>query len=142
MKKYMVVLFILAVACAFSLSAVAATSFEKENFDGKFKMDVVKGSDFDKTESEGVVTYLDADKGIFVIYTEDPAINTKLDDKEFDAFESSSGFDADGKDGDIRVYKKGDIYGAMAVDDGIMVVVGYNDRDDAIDMAKSIKFTN
>ena len=34
MKKYMVVLFILAVACAFSLSAVAATSFEKQDFDG------------------------------------------------------------------------------------------------------------
>lgn len=29
----------------------------------------------------------------------------------------------------------------MAVDDGIMVVVGYNDRDDAIDMTKSIVFT-
>ena len=142
MKKYMVVLFILAVACTFSLSAVAATSFEKENFDGKFKMDVVKGSDFDKSEADGVVTYLDADKGIFVIYTEDPAINPNLADKEFDAFESASGFDTDGKAGDIRVYKKGDIYGAMAVDDGIMVVVGYNDRDDAIDMAKSIKFTN
>ncbi len=29
----------------------------------------------------------------------------------------------------------------MAVDDGIMVVVGYNNRTDAIDMAKSIEFT-
>lgn len=142
MKKYMVILFILAVACAFSLSAVAATSFEKENFDGKFKMDVVKGTDFDRSESEGIVTYMDAGNSIFVIYTEDPAINPNLDDKEFDAFESASGFDSDGTDGDIRVYKKGDIYGAMAVDDGIIVVVGYNDRDDAIDMAKSIKFTN
>ena len=140
MKKYMSVLLILAIACAFTISVAAATSFEKEDFDGKFKMDVIKGSDFDKSEAEGVVTYLDADKGMFVIYSEDPAINPNLDDKEFDAFESASGFDADGKDGDSRVYKKGDIYGAMAVDDGIIVVVGYNDRDDAIDMAKSIEF--
>ena len=29
----------------------------------------------------------------------------------------------------------------MAVDEGIIVVVGYDDRDDAIDMAKSIVFT-
>lgn len=140
MKKKWTILFILAVACAFSLSAVVATTFEEQDFDGKFKMDVVKGADFDKTEAEGVVTYLDADKGMFVIYTEDSSINPKLDDKEFDAFESASGFDADGKDGDIRVYKKGDIYGALAVDDGIMVVVGYDDRDDAIEMAKSIEF--
>jgi hypothetical protein len=141
MKKIWAILFILAIACAFSVTAVAATSFEEQDFDGKFKMDVVKGADFDKTEAEGVVTYLDADKGLFVIYSADPAINPKLDDKEFDAFESASGFTADGKDGDIRVYEKGSIYGAMAVGDGIMVVVGYNDRDDAIDMAKSIEFT-
>ncbi len=140
MKKKWTILFILAVACAFSISAIAATSFEEQDFDGKFKMDVVKGADFDKTEAEGVVTYLDADSGLFVIYTEDPSINPNLDDKEFDAFESASGFDADGKDGDIRVYQKGSVYGAMAVGDGIMVVVGYNDRDDAIDMAKSIEF--
>ena len=48
MKKYMLILFILAIACAFSLSAVAATSFEKQDFDGKFKMDVVKGSNLKK----------------------------------------------------------------------------------------------
>jgi hypothetical protein len=141
MKKYMVILFILAVACAFSLSAVTATTFEKENFDGKFKMDVAKGSDFDRSESDGIVTYMDAGNSIFVIYAEDSAISPDMSDKEFDAFEKASGFEADGKDGDIRVYKKGDIYGAMAVDDGIIVVVGYDDRDDAIDMAKSIKFT-
>lgn len=141
MKKYMSILLILAIACAFTISVAAATNYEKENFDGKFKMDVIKGADFDKTEADDVVTYLDKDNSLFVIYSEDPAINPKLDDKEFDAFESASGFDADGKDGDIRVYKKGDIYGAMAVDDGIIVVVGYNDRDDAINMAKSIVFT-
>ena len=62
MKKYMVVLFILAVACAFSLSAVAATSFEKQDFDGKFKMDVVKGADFERSEAEGVVTFMDVGK--------------------------------------------------------------------------------
>ena len=82
MKKKWTILFILAVACAFSISAIAATSFEEQDFDGKFKMDVVKGADFDKTEAEGVVTYLDADSGLFVIYTEDPSINPNLDDKD------------------------------------------------------------
>ena len=141
MKKYMVVLFILAVACAFSISAVAATSFEKHDFDGEFKMDVVKGSDFEKTDADGVITFMDTDYSMFVIYYKDPSINKTMDEKEYDAFQSASGFKADGKDGDIRVYKKGDLYGAMAVDDGIIVVVGYDDRDDAIDMAKSIVFT-
>ena len=141
MKKYMVVLFILAVACAFSLSAVAATSFEKQDFDGKFKMAVVKGADFERSEAEGVVTFMDVGKGIFVLYSKDPSINKNMDEKEYDAFQTASGFKADGKDGDIRVYKKGDLYGAMAVDEGIIVVVGYDDRDDAIDMAKSIVFT-
>ena len=141
MKKYMVVLFILAVACAFSLSAVAATSFEKQDFDGKFKMNIIKGADFKKTEAEGIVTYMDMDKKIIVIYSEDPSINKNMDEKEYDAFQATSGFKADGKDGDIRVYKKDNIYGAMAVDDGMMVVVGCKDRNDAIDMAKSIEFT-
>ena len=50
MKKYTLILFVLAVACAFSLSAVAATSFEKQDFDGKFKMDVVKRFNLKKTE--------------------------------------------------------------------------------------------
>ena len=73
--------------------------------------------------------------------SKDPSINKNMDEKEYDAFQTASGFKADGKDGDIRVYKKGDLYGAMAVDEGIIVVVGYDDRDDAIDMAKSIVFT-
>lgn len=141
MKRYMVILFILAVACAFSLSAVAATSFEKQDFDGKFKMNIIKGADFKKTEAEGIVTYMDMDKKIIVIYSEDPSINKNMDEKEYDAFQATSGFKADGKDGDIRVYKKDNIYGAMAVDDGMMVVVGCKDRNDAIDMAKSIEFT-
>ena len=141
MKKYMLILFILAVACAFSLSAVAATSFEKQDFDGKFKMDVVKGSDFKKTESEGAILFMDEDKSLIVTYYEDPSINKNMDEKEFDAFQATSGFKTDGKDGDIRVYKKDKYHGAMAIDDGIIVVVGCKDRDDAIDMAKSIEFT-
>lgn len=141
MKKKWTILFILAVACAFSISAIAATTFENQDFDGKFKMDVIQGADFEKTESDGVITYLDADKNLFLIYSEDSSINPKMDDAEYKTFELSSGFNPDGKDGDIRVYKKNDIYGAMAVGDGIMVVVGYDDRADAIDMAKSIVFT-
>ena len=141
MKKYITLLLILAVACAFSISAIAATDFENHDFDGKFKMDIVQGVDLEKSNENGVITYFDIDKSFFVIYTEDNSLNPNLDDKEFDAFQSNSGFDADGKDGDIRVYKKGDLYSALVVDDGILVVVGYNDRDDAIDMAKSIVFT-
>lgn len=141
MKKYMLVLFILAVACAFSLSAVAATSFEKQDFDGKFKMDVLKGSKLNKTEDDGIISFMDQDKSLFVMYYTDPSIKKNLSDNEFDEFQKASGFNADGKDGDIRVYKKNKFYGAMAVDDGIMVVVGYNNRTDAVDMAKSIEFT-
>ena len=141
MKKYMLILFILAIACAFSLSAVAATSFEKQDFDGKFKMDVVKGSNLKKTEEDGIILFMDKDKSLLVTYYADPSINKNLSDNEFDEFQKASGFKADGKDGDIRVYKKDKFYGAMAVDDGIMVVVGYNNRTDAIDMAKSIEFT-
>jgi len=141
MKKYMLILFILAIACAFSLSTVVATSFEKQDFDGKFKMDVVKGSNLNKTEEEGIILFMDKDKSLLVTYYADPSIKKNLSDNEFDEFQKASGFKADGKDGDIRVYKKDKFYGAMAVDDGIMVVVGYNNRADAINMAKSIEFT-
>jgi len=141
MKKYMLILFILAVACAFSLSAVAATSFEKQDFDGKFKMDILKGSNLKKTEEDGIILFMDKDKSLLVTYYADPSINKNLSDNEFDEFQKASGFNADGKDGDIRVYKKDKFYGAMAVDDEIIVVVGYNNRADAIDMAKSIEFT-
>ena len=137
----MLVLFILAVACAFSLSAVAATSFEKQDFDGKFKMDVLKGSKLNKTEDDGIISFMDQDKSLFVMYYTDPSIKKNLSDNEFDEFQKASGFNADGKDGDIRVYKKDNMYGAMTIDDGVMVVVGYKDRDDAIDMAKSVEFT-
>ncbi|MBR3156430.1 MAG: hypothetical protein IKF13_06415 [Methanobrevibacter sp.] len=58
MKKYTLILFVLAVACAFSLSAVAATSFEKQDFDGKFKMDVVKRSNLKKKPKKMVSYYL------------------------------------------------------------------------------------
>ena len=138
----MSVLLILAIACAFSISVAAATEFEEMDFDGKFKMDVIKGCDFDKTEMEGVVTYLDLDNTVMVLYLEDPSISTDMDESEYKAFETSSGFEPDGKEGDIRVYKNEGMYGAMAVDDGIIMVVGCKDRADAIDMAKSVEFTH
>ena len=74
MKKYMLILFILAVACAFSLSAVAATSFEKQDFDGKFKMDILKGSNLKKTEDDSIVSFMDEDKSLIVMYYSDSSI--------------------------------------------------------------------
>ena len=74
MKKYMLILFILAVACAFSLSAVAASSFEKQDFDGKFKMDILKGSNLKKTEDDSIVSFMDEDKSLIVMYYSDSSI--------------------------------------------------------------------
>lgn len=141
MKKYMTILFILAIASAFSLSVAFATDFETKDFDGKFKMDVIKGSDFTKSDIEGVTTYLDLDNAVSVIYLEDPTISPDMDESEYDAFKQTSGFEDDGTDGDIRIYKGDGLYGAMAIDDGIIVVASCKDRNDAIDMAKSIEFT-
>ena len=104
-------------------------------------MDILKGSNLKKTEDDSIVSFMDEDKSLIVMYYSDSSIKKNLSDNEFDEFQKASGFNADGKDGDIRVYKKDKFYGAMAVDDGIMVVVGYNNRTDAIDMAKSIEFT-
>ena len=77
MKKYMLILFILAVACAFSLSAVPATSFEKQDFDGKFKMDILKGSNLKKTEDDSIVSFMDEDKSLIVMYYSDSSIKKK-----------------------------------------------------------------
>ena len=141
MKRNITILLILAIACAFTLSAAAATDFEKKDFDGKFKMNIIKGCDFEKTESDGIVTYIDLDNSAFVIYAEDPSITADLSDEEIKAFESSLDFTPDGKEGNISVYKNGDLYGAMSSDDGIVVIAGANDRSDAVDMAKSVEFT-
>ena len=92
MKKYTLILFVLAVTCAFSLSAVAATSFEKQDFDGKFKMDVVKRSNLKKTEEDGIILFMDKDKSLLVTYYADPSINKNLSDNEFDEFQKASGF--------------------------------------------------
>ena len=63
MKKYMLI-----------LSAVAATSFEKQDFDGKFKMDILKGSNLKKTEDDSIVSFMDEDKSLIVMYYSDSSI--------------------------------------------------------------------
>lgn len=142
MKRYLALLLILAIACGFSISAVVATDFEKMDFDGKFKMDVVNGCDFVRTEDDGLVTFMDIDKGISVFYIEDSSISKDMDEIYYDAFKSSSGFEDDGTEGNIRVYKNPDMYGALLTDEGIAVAVGSTDRSEAIEMAQSIEFTN
>lgn len=142
MKRYMSILLILAIACAFSLSVVVAADYETHDFDGKFKMDVYTGCNFDQSIDEGVVSYTDLDKQISVLYLENSAISTNMDESELQAFKDSSRFVDDGTEGDIHMYKKGSAYGAMVIDDGIIVVVLSNVREDALDMAKSIEFTD
>ena len=74
MKKYMLILFILAVACAFSLSAEAGSSFEKQDFAGKFKLCILKGSNLKKTEDDSIVSFMDEDKSLIVMYYSDSSI--------------------------------------------------------------------
>ena len=142
MKRYMSILLILAIACAFSASVVVAAEYETHDFDGKFKMDVYTGCDFDEDENQGVISYTDLDKHMSVIYLEDSSITPTMSESDLQAFKDTSGFVDDGTEGDIHMYKKGSAYGAMVIDDGIIVVVLSNVREDALDMAKSIEFTD
>ena len=142
MKKYLPILFILAIACAFSVSAVTAVDLEKQDFDGKFTMDVIKGSDFERTEADGVVTFLDFDTLMGVIYMEDDIINKDVDDSFYDSFETTSGFTYDSTEDGIHIYKQDDQYATLVVDDGIAVGVLYKDKDAAVEMTKTIEFAD
>ena len=140
MKKYLPILFILAIACAFSVSAVMAVDLEKHDFDGKFTMDVIKGSDFEKSEDDGVVTYMDFNTSMAVIYMEDDIIDKNEDYIFYDSFEKTSGFKYDSTEDDIHIYKQDDQYTTLVVDDGVAVSVLYNDKDTAVEMTKTVKF--
>lgn len=138
MKKYMSILLILAIACAFSLSVVVAADMESHNFDGKFKMDVPSGSSFERSASGGVITFTDEYNGVGVVYAEDSSI-TPDTPGSFDQFEASSGFTEIGTDNGLHIYKKGSVYAAMKLDDGIVIVTISTEKATAIDMAKSIE---
>ena len=137
----MSILFILAIACAFTLSVVVAADLETKDFDGKFKMDVIAGSNFEKEVDGNIVTYTDTDNNVAVLYSEDDVITPDVGDSFFTAFKESSGFNDAGTEGDIHLYEKDGVYAAIILGDGIAVVAMYPDKDTAIDMAKSVEFT-
>ena len=142
MKKYVPILLILAIACAFSISSVAAVDLETQDFDNKFSVDVIKGCDFDRTDLDGVITFMDIDKGVCVLYMDDPVIEKNMDDVFYDSFKSSSGFDDAGTDGDIRIFYDGSQYATLVTDDGIAIGVMHKDKDTVVEMTKTIELAD
>ena len=75
MKKQIFVLFILAIACAFSISAVMAEDLETYDFDGKFTVQMEKGLNFTETPlADGQGYFTDVNKAWGIMYIEDPKI--------------------------------------------------------------------
>ena len=141
MKKYMFVLLILAIACAFSVSAVMAADLEKYDFDGKFSLQMEKGLDFKRADAEGgYVTFTDAAKSTVVMYLNDSNIQTKYADQFYEGFEST-GFEKVGTDGNIRIHEKDGLYVASELKDGFVVFVMGKDKDSAVNAVKTLEFT-
>ena len=141
MKKYMFVLLILAIACAFSVSTVMAADLEKYDFDGKFSMEMEKGLNFTKSTTEqGYVTFMDVGKGYAVMYVADPILKKDYEDQFYTGFESQ-GYQSIGTDGDIKLFEKDGFYVASQYKEGIVVFSLNTDKDKALDSMKTIKFT-
>ena len=136
----MIVLIVLAIACAFSVSTVMAADLEKYDFDGKFSMEMEKGLDFQKsTSQEGYVTFMDAAKGYAVMYYADPILKADYADQFYTGFESE-GYKEVGSDGDIKVFEKDGFYVASKYKEGIVVFSLNVDKDKALDSMKTIEF--
>ena len=143
MKKYMFVLFILAIACAFSVSAVMAADLETYDFDGKFTLEMEKGLDFNKsTTDQGFVTYvaLKNNSAIGIMYVENEGINNESIQEFYTNFEGE-GYNNIGTDGNVTIFEKGGAYGTCTYKDGIIVFVVTQDKDVSLNAAKSIKFS-
>ena len=141
MKKYMIVLFVLAVACAFSVSAVMAADLEKYDFDGKFTMEMKKGLDFKKQiPQEGSVAFIDLKSNVSVMYIEASEFSPSLSDKMNSQYEAQ-GYKAVATEGNLTVFEKDGLYLVPLCSDGIIVVSMAMDKDSALNPMKTIQFT-
>ena len=141
MKKYMFVLLVLAIACAFSISSVIAADLEKYDFDGKFTMEMDKGLDFQRSElSEGVVNFMDPSKVCSVMYMEGPQINSTFAEDFYKSFENE-GYNSTSTEGNITIFEKDYAFLAVLYKDGILVVSTNANKDKAVDALKTIKFS-
>lgn len=141
MKKYMIVLFVLAIACAFSVSSVMAADLEKYDFDGKFTMEMQKGMNFTRdAPQEGSATFTDLKNNISIMYVEQDGITPNATQQINSGFESK-GYEAVGTEGNLTVFEKDGLYLVPMCGDGIMVVSMAMDKDTALNPMKTIQFT-
>ena len=109
MKKYIPILLILAIACAFSISAVVAADLEEYDFDGKFTMELEKGLNLERTENDNSVMFIDEANGIGVMYMENENFNPQTADTIVSSLESS-GYNKVGSEGDNIIFEKDGTY--------------------------------
>lgn len=143
MKKYIFVLLVLAIACAFSLSAVASADLEKYDFDGEFTLEMDKGLNFTKSTyyNPGFVTFSDYDHNCSVMYCADSVLNESYADDYYNNL-SSAGYEKVSSDGDIQIFKDNTTgyYAAFDYKDGIVVVVSTLDQNKSLEYMKTIKY--
>ena len=140
MKKYTIVLLVLAIACAFSVSAVMAADLQKYDFDGKFTMEMEKGMDFKReAQQENAVVFTDTGNKSCVQYFEDPGIDSDFI-KEFNSGYESKGYKIISTDGKITLFENDGLYVATTYKDGIMVLSMSMDNDTALNSIKTVKF--
>ena len=140
MKKYMFVLLILAIACAFSVSAVVAADLQEYDFDGKFTMQMEKGLNFtNSTTDDGYGYFMDISKGYVVMYIEDSQVNNNTAEQFYTSFEGE-GYKNIGTDGNVTLFEKDGMYVASTYKDGIIVFSMNQDKDKALSAMKTVKF--
>ena len=141
MTKYMFVLLVLAIACAFSVSAVMAADLEKYDFDGKFSMEMDKGLNFEKQELDNnSVLFMDASNATGVMYIEDSQINDDFAQQFYKEYEKQ-GNELVGTDGNVTIFQKDGMYVAATHKDGIIVLSIGQDKDKAVNSIKTLKFS-
>lgn len=138
MKKYIPILLILAIACAFSISAVVAADLEEYDFDGKFTMELEKGLNLERTENDNSVMFIDEANGIGVMYMENENFNPQTADTIVSSLESS-GYNKVGSEGDNIIFEKDGFYMGCQIGDGIAILSIAKDKDTALDAINSMK---
>ena len=138
MKKYIPILLILAIACAFSISAVVAADTQEYDFDGKFTMDLEKGLNLERTDKGSSVMFIDEDKGIGVMYMENSNFNPQHADTIASALQSE-GYNKVGSEGDNLIFEKDGFYMGCQIGDGIAILSISKDKSAALDAINSVK---
>lgn len=138
MKKYIPILLILAIACAFSISAVIAADMEEYDFDGKFTMELQKGLDLQRTDNGNSIMFIDEANQVGVMYMENPNFSPQHTDTFVSAFESE-GYNKIGSEGDNIIFEKDGYYMGCQIGDGIAIVSMTKDKDSALDAINSVK---